>query len=383
MFSLSRFSMLIAAFFLGISAATGAIAGVAYYAANSISINKIEELTSGAVNIPIEGIIGENPEVDLCDLTLVDLFGEAAQLTSLGENLTINLLISRYDLILNEQIEKFLSPESRNLPIAYLAMEEGRQAFLSTIYIGNIQGFDCLKPDGTKGSPSDETTYWYNPKTNAAVTGLNEILADFNLGDIIKGNFHTDTVLDNVLIADIIGYTRNEDDNAWLDSSGNEVHGVMAVFAGHTVLEIDEELHRVRIGELLGYEQDETGWWCERDASGNLIKVHTFMNTISSRNMDGLNDLMDDIKLSDIIPDKDMKGFIGMIPPDTNLNNISDVINQVFTKKTMGEFVEAGAITFENEADKINFLNSDFADMDISSLLTVISKLPTGITTTP
>ncbi len=375
MFSLSRLSMLIAAFFLGFSVSAGAIVGVAYYAANNVSINKIEEMSG--INIPTEGVIGENPEVDLCALTLTGLGAEFAQLATLGQDLTINLMVSRYDLILSEEFDKFLSPELRELPLAYLLLEEGRQAFLSTIYIGHIQGFDCLNPDGTKGSPSDEDTYWYNPKNETVITGLNDILAGFNLGDIIKGDFHTDEILQNVVLADVLGYTRDETDSCWLDSNGNEVRGVMAVFAGHTIIEIDEELHKVYIGDLMGYEKKEDGWWYETDAEGNEVKVHTFMNTVADRNMDGLNTLMDEITISDIIPHEHMTGFVGLLPEDTNLNNISEKVNEVFAEKTMGEFVEAGAITFDTEEAKQKFLNSAFADCNISELLSAItSTLP-------
>ena len=60
MFSLSRLAILISAFFLGFAASAGAIAGVAYYAVNSISINKIEELTA-----QIESINSEKDEIQV------------------------------------------------------------------------------------------------------------------------------------------------------------------------------------------------------------------------------------------------------------------------------------------------------------------------------
>lgn len=378
MFSLSRLAILISAFFLGFAASAGAIAGVAYYAVNSISINKIEELTNGAVDIPTEAFLGENPEVDLCNMTIIGMAGEAAQLVSLGEALTINLLVDRYDLILNEQFERFLSPETRNLPIGYLLLEEGRQAFLSTIYIGQIQGFECLNSDGTKGSPSEEGTYWYNPKNETVITGLNEILAGFSLGDIIKGDFHTDEILQNVVLADVLGYKRSEDDTFWLDSYGNEVHGIMSVFADCTILTVDEKLKETEIGYLLGYDIKDDKW-CELDENGEYVPVHGFMSVVASKTMDTIGGLMNDLTIGDIIPEEDRVGFIGMIDPDTHFNEIAYEVNGIFEDTPMKTFVENGIITFDSQQDKENFMNSEFADCNISQLLKAVSKIPSNL----
>lgn len=379
MFSLSRLAMLISAFFLGFAVSAGAFVGVAYYAASTISINKIEELTSGAVNIPTEGVLGENPEVDLRDMTIVNMAGEVAQLASLGEALTINVLIDRYDLILNEQLDRFLSSESRELPIAYLIIEEGRQAFLSTIYIGQIQGYDCLNPDGTKGSPNDDSTYWYNPKNETVITGLNEILAGFSLGDIIKGNFHTDEILQNVVLADVLGYNRSEDDTCWLDGDGNEIHGIMSVFADCTILTVDEKLKETEIGYLLGYELKDDKW-CEPDENGEYVPVHGFMSVVANKTMDTIGGLMDDLTIGDIIPAEDRQdGFIAMIDPDTHFDEIASVVNGIFENTPMKTFVENNVITFKDPTDRENFLNSSFAECNISELLGAVSKISTPL----
>ena len=352
MFSLSRISMLIAAFFLGFSASAGLLIGAAYYAVNSISINKIEELTSGQVDIPTEQFIGENPEVDICDLALTDLAKEMAELAAMSDQLTINILINRYDLILAEEVDKILSEDARNIPIASLVTAEGREKLLGNLYVGHMQGFECKNPDGSSGKPSDEDTYWYNPKTDEIITGLNDVLSNISIGDFIAGRISADSVLCDIYIGDIVGYKYDEDLGYWLDAEGNRATGVMAVFADCTVLTVDQKLNTVQIGDLLGYiYNSDMGAWYEGDNA-----VHGFMNVVASRTLQDVGGIMDDLTIGDIIPERD--GIMAIIPAETKFDEIGSVINDSIMTSPLQFFMNQGLVDFGDKAATLDTLAS-------------------------
>ena len=378
MFSLSRLSMLIVAFFLGFAAALGASIGVAAFAVNSLTINKVEEIAK--VDLQTEKVIGDNPEVDLRDLSLLSLIDEFKSLKALEETVTINLLKSRYDLIIHPMIDKFLSDESRDMPITYLMTDEGKDKFFSTLYVGQIQGFECLKEDGTPGKPSDTDTSWYrvnaeDPNDKEEITGLNEILANFTLGDILAGRVSSDSLLADIILADVLGYTFDEEHNYWVDSEGVKVTGVMAVFAEETILTVDEKLNSVEIGELLGYQKDEiTGKWLNDDGTGTLAPVHGFMNVVAGRTLDNVGSIMEELTIGDIIPPEQQTGFVGLLDPDTKFDGISTEVNEKFNKTSMRVLVVNNVIEFESEEDEDKFLASPLADCNISELLISITS---------
>lgn len=347
MFSLSRLGMLVVAFFLGFASCLGVIVGAGYYALNSVTINQIEEKTG--VDLQTEKVLGENPEVDLRDMSVIGMTKEFGELKTLDADLTINTLVSRYDLILHDKIDKLLSKEVRDVPISKLLTDEGKDALFSTLYIGQIQGFECLNPDGTAGSPLDEDTYWYNPATETVITGLNDLLADFTLADILGGGLSTDTLLGEIHLADILGYTYDEENEYWKDTTGTQVTGVMAVFAECTVLTVDEKLNTVKIGDLLvySYNEDEGVWYEGAD------KVHGFMNVVAGRTLDNVGSIMDDLTIGDIIPERE--GIIAIIPADTKFNDIGDTINDSIKKSPLQFFMNQGLVVFE-DATKLDNL---------------------------
>ena len=350
MFSLSRLYMLIIAFFLGFAAAVGASVGVAAYALNSITINNVEEMAN--VDLQTEKVIGDNPKVDLRDMSLLSLVDEFKSLKALSETVTINLLVDRYDLIIHPMIDKLLSDESRDMPITYLITDEGKDKFFSTLYVGQIQGFECLKEDGTPGLPADEDTSWYrvnaeDPSVKEKITGLNEMLADFTLGDILAGRVSSDSLLADIVLADVLGYTYDEESEHWFDSNGVKVSGVMAVFASETILTVDEKLNTVLLGDLLGYEHDDdNGIWLEDDGTGTMVEVHGFMNVVAGRTLDNIGTLMDDLTISDIIPERD--GIMAIIPEDTKFDEIGTTINSSIETSPLQFFINEGLVVFDN-----------------------------------
>lgn len=359
MFSLSRLSMLIVAFFLGFAVALGATVGVAAFAVNSLTINKIEDMAK--IDLQTEKVIGDNPEVDLRDMSLFSLIDEFKDLKALEETVTINLLKDRYDVIIPAIIDNLLSDESRDMPITYLMTDKGKDKFFSTLYVGQIQGFECLKEDGTPGKPSEENTYWFrvdsaDPSKKEKITGLNEMLADFTLGDILAGRVDSNSLLEGIQLADVLGYTFDEENNYWLDQNGVKVTGVMGVFAGETILTVDEKLNTVLIGDLLGYTYNEgESIWYEGE-----VAVHGFMNVVAGRTLENVGSIMDELTIGDIIPERD--GIMAIIPADTKFNDIGTTINDSISASPLQFFMNQGLVSFDDKAETLDDLAKTLYD---------------------
>ena len=375
MLNFSRVVALIIAMVIGIGVGIGGCLGVCFLVVDSVTINELEYR---GVPLSSDKSFGDNPEVDLRDMSVIDLVKEYQRLQKLEEDVTINVLVKRYDLILHPHIDKLLSREARDLPLSYLLSDEGKNRLLDTLYIGQFEDFICQNPDGTPGNPKDPGTVWIDSDGDV-VTGINDVLADFSLYDLLYGDISSDAILETIVLADILGYTWDEANGYWVDSDNVKVTGVMAVFADCTVLTVDEKLNTVRIGELLGYEFNESSsTWLEDDGAGNMVPVHGFMNVVASRTLDTVGDIMDELTIGDIIPEEDRQsGFVSVLDPDTKFDEISDEVNEKFRSMSMRELVESGVVTFDTTAERDNFLASSFADKNISELLTAIANLPT------
>lgn len=380
MFSLSRLSMLIVAFFLGFAVSAGAFLGIGYNTLNTVSLNQIEEMSGGAVDFRTEKFIGPSPEVDLSNISILALLDEVAELNVLNEKVTINFLVNRYDLILGAKFKRLLSKEAGEMPIEYLMTEAGEEKFFNTLYVGQIQGFECLGPDGESANPTDPDSYWYNPKTEQEVTGLNEILSDYTVGDILSGKVSSNSLLNDLALAEVLEYTYDEANECWLDKYGTEVTGVMAVFADCTVTTLDEKLKTVEIGELLGYKKDkESGNWLEEDGTGTMKEVHGFMNVVAGRTLENVGSIMDKLTIGDIIPERE--GIMAIIPEDTKFNEIGATINTSIKTSPLQFFMNQGLINFTDKAATLDSLATKLYNAnpsDYSNMLVTITSVNEG-----
>ncbi len=372
MLNFSRVVALIIAMVIGIGVGIGGCLGVCFLVLDSVTINELEYR---GVPLSSDKSFGDNPEVDLRDMSVIDFVKEYQELQSFEEDVTINMLIKRYDFILHPHLDKLLSREARDLPISYLLTDEGKNRLLDTLYVGQFEDFVCQNLDGTPGDPEDPNTVWIDTEGNV-VTGINDVLADFTLYDLLYGDISSDAILDTIILADILGYTWDETNEYWVDSGGNKVTGVMAVFADCTVLNVDQKLNTVQIGELLSYEYNEDdGVWLEDTGDGVMKPVHGFMNVVASRTLENVGSIMDDLTIGDIIPEEQRTGFVGLLDPNTKFDMISNEVNTKFNMLSMRELILNNAITFSSEAEKNKFLDSPFADYNISQLLSAISAL--------
>ena len=357
MFGLSKSIAFLLSFILGFLIAAGAFVGGTAAFLATFKVRDLER--KGLAHIPDENLFGPDPEVDLLDLTAIQFYEEMKVVNGIGNGLTINLMESRYSLIINDDLDKLLSPETREMPLRKLLTNEGIHTFLSTVYIGSAEGYECHALDSTeKANPADgkANTRWFDPKKGEDITGINATIAYFTLEDFAGGGIHVDSVLEGVILAEVLGYTSevNEDGKTiWFDKNGERVKGVMAVFAGCTLDEVSVKINTVQLGEILNYELREDGKWYEEGAEE---PVHPFMNAVANNNIESLGGMFDTLTIADLIPEDQRTGIFMILPADTKLDNISSAVNDSIENSPIQFFMNQGMIKFE-DAQKTNLDN--------------------------
>ncbi len=327
------------AFCLGI----GCILGALFVAANTVTIN---ELRANNISINTDGAIGDNPEVSLEDMTVMGAIVEYQKLAGFGDEVDINMMVERYDLILPPTLDKLLTPRSREIPMRILLAPGGTEIMAKEIYMGNVETYECLGEDGEPAHPTDPDAYWYDAVNDKVITGLDDIVADLSLYDIFTGQVTSENLLEDIKIADILGYTLGED--GYYYDGDQRATGVMALFADCDIFEMSDEIKKKQIGHLLGYEYNEKGkYWIDEDGT----PVHSFMNAVSSRNINDLHTLEDDLTIGDLIPNR--TGVLSLIPADTHFNEINDEVKFAVMNTPLQFFIENDLITFDN-ADKLD-----------------------------
>ena len=366
MYDLSRLVALILSFCLGFGSCGGVMAGGAAIFLGTFKVRDIE--TKGNIDIPDEYLIGEDPEVDLLNLTIFGLLDEAKELTSLGDNVNINLLESRYALKIHPDIDKILTDKAREMPLRKLMTSEGIVEVFSNVYIGHIEKYECRSIETDEiAEPSlgKELTRWYDPVKGEYITGIGATIAYFSLGDFLGGGINVDSVLHGIVLADVLGYTSQVDqygNKIWLDSNGDRVTGIMAVFADCTIDEVGTKLNTVKIGQFLGYEEHEEGVWYEYDSSSeSMVPVSGFMNKLANSSISGENDIgnvFETLTIGDIVKEEDRQsGLFSIIPADTKIDEIGSVVNDSITNSDLQFFMNQGMISFgESQQDSLDEL---------------------------
>ncbi len=377
MYDSSKLIALLLAFLIGFGICAGLMVGIPTIIISQYSLKDLED--KNMFDLPDEDFIGEDPEVDIFDLNGLEMINEYKELQKFGDDLTLNLLQDRYALKFGPHLDKFLSEKARSIPLKQLLSREGIVIVLSTIYIGTIEEFECKNPDGTEGDPADENTYWVNPATGKRISALEEIIADFTVEDFITGNINTDNILHGgISLADILGYTYDEEKQCWIDGNGDKLTGLMSVVADCTLDNVDEKLNEASIGDLLNYHQGEDGKWYEYDEHNNEKPVHSFMNAVANRNINTLGGLFEDITIGDIIPEDQRVGLIAIISPDTKIDEISTAINDSIKFTPLQFFINEGLVNFDDIGPDLDDMSHPSGNLYGKNYITVFKHVNEG-----
>ncbi len=184
-------------FVLGFLAFPATILGAGFVVYSTLSIDTLRDF--GLV-IETDDIFADDPEVDLEQMTMHDLLMEIQALSALGDDVSIDLLIERYGLKLDEETLAFLPAPLRSLPLAQLFAADGGNYLLENLKVGDLLVY---LPEGILPDP-------------AAVT-----MSDSSLMDLV--NMNLGGVLEGMKLGYIVGVQYETDENGDLikDENGN------------------------------------------------------------------------------------------------------------------------------------------------------------------
>ena len=186
---------------------------------------------------------------------------------------------------------------------------------LEDMQVGKLLGYEY-----------DETEARWE-KDGAPLTGIEKILAGKKISDL--KNF--DTILDEVTLGDVL----------------NPVPDMLKSLADVHIKDLGSELENMQVGELLGYEYDETESRWEKDGAP-LTGIEKVLAGKKISELKDLNTIMDDVKLGDVLnPVPDMLASIA----DTPLSQISTAIDGIYVGEFLGytKGAENGSTTLDCE----------------------------------
>jgi hypothetical protein len=194
---------------------------------------------------------------------------------------------------------------------------------------------------GTVAGLTQKDGKWMDGDKEA--TGINAALADLTVGEMSDSAALSEAI-QKVTVADAMNYTKTAD--GYVDSNGNEVKSFMRVIADKKISEIQETLDATPIGEFMGYEQNPAnGNKWEKDG----VEADGLMQKVCSRTINGLDGLLGDLELRDVIASR--SGLLSIVPADTKVNKLDDTIMDMFTDAdggvTMGELEDAELINVD------------------------------------
>lgn len=247
------------------------------------------------------------------------------------------------------------------------------------IKVGEVAGYTFV--DGKWYSSYDKA----DPTARVEAKGILAALSDMTV-DEMSDESVLSAKIRNVNVADVLAYELREDGKYYKDSEATEpITGIMAVIADTPVNGISEKLDNSEMGELIGFTKTTAPVVGEDGITivgyknvwldDNGEPVHVLMQTVSNTLFKDIGSLTDNLTLGEIIEEKDrQKGFISLVPADTNIKDIGPTVGNIFNEKTLGDFVSSDAINLD-PAVSARLLENGFGDYTLPEIFTLIVHL--------
>ncbi len=257
---------------------------------------------------------------------------------------------------------------------------------VGTVKVGEVAGYTYAEGKWYSIYNSED------PSLNVEAKGMLATMSDLTVDDMTDEARLSDKV-QTIPVSDILGYEYDEEKECYMKNDA-PVTGVMSVIAGTPINKIEGKIDESEMGDILGFTQkavpvySEDGhtvigmknqWFDENDQP-----VHVLMQKVSDTKFNEIGTITDELALSDLIEEDQRKtGFIALVPEDTKLDDISNVVGDIFNTKTLGDFIACGAIVFEDSTDANVLISKGFADFTIPQLLSFIVNSPITAPTNP
>lgn len=261
------------------------------------------------------------------------------------------------------------------------------------------EGTDC----GVTAEGHIHEKGWY--KKNAAgvyekCDVLMDRISDQKLGTLMNGGMDLATVFDGVKLGEVLKYEYDETDKVWRKADGTKVDAVEKVVADIELskmlngsIDLSAQFDDIYLGELMGYDP-------VKDADGNIVKWEKdgvqltdevllcvvgfkFSEVKGSGFSDKmLKNVKEKVTIGTILIQKDEHGnvtsnpwaegertAISVIPQDTPIGEVSNVIQDKMQNGTAGELYDAGLLPLQNQQDKMKSVYGAIAVVKVSNAL--------------
>ncbi len=353
--------VLVLVFALGMVSSIALLIGGGIYAANEVSLNRLEEL---GIKIDTSAIFDDSAESPIRSMTIIDLIKTAAEVSAIADTATFEYLSDKYGLILPEEGESQLFDAFRNVTFDKLFSEEGVKLAMDRVQLGELVGYEKRNDD------------WYNAEKNEYVWEVEAVLCDYTIFQLIYEGVEVDDVFAEIEIGKVFGYEKKED-GVWYYSDGTPVKGIMGVLSGRTLDNLEGAFDEEPMGNLLGfYLNEEDGMWYSDDTEDATL-CEPIMQLISKTKFNEIDTIHEQIELSDLIPESERdSGYISLLDADTRLNDISGEVNRIFSEATLGQLVDCGALELTDEELLALELKPDLKNASVPELISMILTSP-------
>ena len=306
---------------------------------------------------------------------------------------------SAQDKVIAELCDKTLQEVYDNKDDLSVLINDMKAGELMNYTYCDGEGTDC----GVTAEGHIHEKGWY--KKNAAgvyekCDVLMDRISDQKLGTLMNGGMDLATVFDGVKLGEVLKYEYDETDKVWRKADGTKVGAVENVVAGILMsdmlggsFDLTSELDNIYLGELMGYDS-------VKDADGNIVKWEKdgvqltdevllcvvgfkFSEVKGSGFSDKLlGNVKSKVTIGTILVQKDSEGnivsdpwkegsrtAISVIPKDTPIGEVSEVIQDKMQNGTAGELYDAGLLPLQSQQEKMKSVYGAICVVKVSNAL--------------
>lgn len=306
---------------------------------------------------------------------------------------------SAQDKVIAELCDKTLQEVYDNKDDLSVLINDMKAGELMNYTYCDGEGTDC----GVTAEGHIHEKGWY--KKNAAgvyekCDVLMDRISDQKLGTLMNGGMDLATVFDGVKLGEVLKYEYDETDKVWRKADGTKVDAVEKVVADIELskmlngsIDLSAQFDDIYLGELMGYDS-------VKDADGNIVKWEKdgvqltdevllcvvgfkFSEVKGSGFSDKLlGNVKSKVTIGTLLVQKDAEGnivsdpwkegsrtAISVIPKDTPIGEVSNVIQDKMQNGTAGELYDAGLLPLQNQQDKMKSVYGAIAVVKVSNAL--------------
>lgn len=306
---------------------------------------------------------------------------------------------SAQDKVIAELCDKTLQEVYDNKDDLSVLINDMKAGELMNYTYCDGEGTDC----GVTAEGHIHEKGWY--KKNAAgvyekCDVLMDRISDQKLGTLMNGGMDLATVFDGVKLGEVLKYEYDETDKVWRKADGTKVGAVENVVAGILMsdmlggsFDLTSELDNIYLGELMGYDS-------VKDADGNIVKWEKdgvqltdevllcvvgfkFSEVKGSGFSDKLlGNVKSKVTIGTLLVQKDAEGnivsdpwkegsrtAISVIPKDTPIGEVSEVIQDKMQNGTAGELYDAGLLPLQSQQEKMKSVYGAICVVKVSNAL--------------